>query len=121
MNRLPEQSELKGGRLTPGLTGRIDLEDVTFFYPGSKTAAVSGVSLSVPTGSFVGLVGRSGSGKSTLLRLLLGLHPLTAGSVRLDGYDLRELALGHVRRAIGTVLAGHHAISRHDSREHPDG
>ena len=52
----------------------------------------------------IGVAGRSGSGKSTLARLIQGLYAATEGSLRLDGHDMRELDIAHVRRQIGVVL-----------------
>lgn len=57
----------------------------------------------MPAGKTLGVVGRSGSGKSTLARLLLGLASPSAGVVRIDGHDLREFDLAHLRTQIGMV------------------
>ena len=51
-----------------------------------------------------GIVGRSGSGKTTVTRLIQGLYPVQQGLVRIDGFDVRELDLVHLRRSIGVVL-----------------
>lgn len=85
--------------------GAIEVEGVTFRYPNddARAAALRDVSLSIPAGSTLALVGRTGSGKSTLASLLPRLYDVDAGSIRLDGVDLRRLRLADLRRAIGFV------------------
>ncbi len=102
MNRPTERR--RAGGLMPAFQGAVSFEDVTFRYPGSQQTALSGVSLTVPAGKVVGIVGKSGSGKSTLTRLLQGLYAPEQGMIRLDGADLREIDLAHLRRSIGVVL-----------------
>jgi ATP-binding cassette subfamily B protein len=103
MNRPTERSPNVRG-LAPQIKGRIDIERVFFRYPGNATAALQGVSLSIPAGKSVGIVGRSGSGKSTLARLIQGLYTAQEGAVKIDGIDIREIDLPHLRRNIGVVL-----------------
>lgn len=74
----------------------LDIRDVTVEYPvkGFRKApfrAIEGVSLSIPAGRTLGLVGESGSGKTTLGRAVLGLAPVTAGSIVFDGADITRL------------------------------
>src|SRR3954463_1497637 len=69
----------------------IELEQLTKSFDGGVTA-VDGVSLRIEDGEFVVLVGPSGCGKSTLLRMIAGLEEVTAGTVRIDGIDVTELA-----------------------------
>jgi subfamily B ATP-binding cassette protein HlyB/CyaB len=96
--------EPAGGQLSPQIHGHIEFEDVTFHYPGSPTPAVKEISFSVNPGQFVGIVGRSGSGKTTITRLLQGLYTPQAGLIKIDGQDLKELDLAHLRTQIGVVL-----------------
>ncbi len=101
MQTKPEPST---GQLAPSIRGHIEFEDVTFHYPGSPTAAVKELSITIAPGQVVGIVGRSGSGKTTITRLLQGLYMPQAGLIKIDGQDLKELDLAHLRTRIGVVL-----------------
>jgi len=90
--------------LRPRFEGAIAFNKVEFAYPGSRTKALDGVEFSVPAGTMLGLVGRSGSGKSTITRLLQGINRDYEGYVKIDGTDLREINLAHLRRSFGVVL-----------------
>jgi ABC-type transport system involved in Fe-S cluster assembly fused permease/ATPase subunit len=81
---------------------RVDFEDVRFGYD-SRREILHGVSFSIPPGGTLAVVGHSGSGKSTLSRLLYRFYEIGAGSIRIDGQDLRELQQDSVRAAIGIV------------------
>ena len=81
----------------------IELQAVTFAYPGRSRPALSGVSLTVPVGSTVALVGSSGAGKTTIAHLCLRFWDPDAGEVRLGGYGLRAWRLDDLRREIALV------------------
>ena len=83
--------------------GHVRFEDVTFAYPGSDTAALAGVTLDVPAGSTLALVGETGSGKSTLAALAARLYDPGAGRITVDGVDLRDMRLADVARVVGVV------------------
>jgi ATP-binding cassette subfamily B protein len=102
LNR-PLESDGASG-LRPRLAGAISFEDVTFTYGGTKVPALDRVSFAVPAGTMLGIVGRSGSGKSTITRLLQGINRDYSGFLRLDGADLREINLRHLRQSLGVVL-----------------
>jgi ATP-binding cassette subfamily B protein len=85
------------------VAGHVRFEDVTFAYPGNGTAAVAGVSLDVPPGSTLALVGETGSGKSTLAALAARLYDPTGGRITIDGVDLRELPLADLASIVGVV------------------
>lgn len=102
MNRAPERQSSAG--LRPKLAGKIDIENLTFNYPGSNIAALDRISISIPAGQVIGIVGRSGSGKTTLTKLLQGLYECQDGVIRFDGVDMREIDLPHLRRSLGVVL-----------------
>ncbi|MEU7586737.1 ABC transporter ATP-binding protein [Micromonospora sp. NPDC049230] len=85
------------------VNGHLRLQDVTFGYPGSDTAALAGITLDVPAGTSLALVGETGSGKSTLAGLVSRLHDPTAGRVTVDGVDLRDLRLADLAAIVGVV------------------
>ena len=102
MNRPVEPGMGRG--LRPSIQGRMEFENVTFHYSPTSPPALDHVSLNIPAGSVVGIVGRSGSGKTTLTRLMQGLYEMQGGLIRFDGMDIREYDLAHLRRNIGVVL-----------------
>jgi len=96
----PEPAE---PRPVPALRGEITLTGVEFHYPGTTRPAVSGIELRIPAGQSVALVGQTGAGKSTLVKLIARFYDPTAGTVAVDGADLRELDLGGYRQRLGIV------------------
>jgi ATP-binding cassette subfamily B protein len=85
------------------VTGAIELRDLTFTYPGADRPALENVSLHVPAGSTLALVGHTGAGKSTLVHLLCRLYEPPRDTVFLDGHDLGDYRLETLRRSIGLV------------------
>ena len=102
MNKKPEQAS--AGGLVPKLQGAIEFEHVTFRYNNDGPPALDDVSFNIEAGQVVGIVGRSGSGKSTLLRLLQGFYRPATGIIQIDGVDMREIDLAHLRMNTGVVL-----------------
>jgi ATP-binding cassette, subfamily B, bacterial MsbA len=82
--------------------GAVRLDDVQFSY-GDDIPALRGVTIDAPAGSTVALVGPSGAGKSTVLNLLLRFHDVTAGTVTIDGQDIRKVTIESLRRSIALV------------------
>jgi len=103
LNRPTERRALTNG-LRPKFEGAVSFEDVTFRYEGTKTPALDKMTFSIPAGTMLGLVGRSGSGKSTVTRLLQGINRDYSGAIRIDGNDMREINLRHLRKSFGMVL-----------------
>ncbi|XP_016018842.2 ATP-binding cassette sub-family B member 10, mitochondrial [Rousettus aegyptiacus] len=88
----------------PGFRGALQFRNVHFAYPTRPEAPVfRDFSLSVPAGAVTALVGASGSGKSTVVSLLLRLYDPGAGTISLDGHDIRQLNPAWLRSKIGTV------------------
>lgn len=86
-----------------GLSGSIELDNVTFTYPGASAPALADVSLSVAPGEVVGVIGGTGSGKSTLASLLMRFYDPTEGTVALGGHDARELTRTSLHRLVALV------------------
>ena len=77
----------------PRLSTGIRLDDVSFTYPGAERPSLEHVTLDLPAGTVVAVVGENGAGKSTLVGLLTGMHDVSAGRVLVDDMDLRDLDL----------------------------
>jgi len=101
MNSAPEPARTNGLRLP--IKGEVSFKDVRFRYAPGAPYALDGVSLTVPPGTTLGIMGRSGSGKTTVTRLLQCLHTGYEGMIKIDGMDLREIDLMHLRTHIGVV------------------
>jgi ABC-type multidrug transport system fused ATPase/permease subunit len=100
---LDREPRIVGGAAPlPEGRGRVELRHVTFGY-GSGPDAVRDVSLTVPAGSTVALVGATGSGKTTLVQLLSRLYDPTSGQVLIDGADVRDVDVVALRREIAVV------------------
>ena len=82
--------------------GELVLQNVTFTYH-HRAPVIQNLSLEIPAGETIGIVGSTGSGKSTLVKLLLRLYEVQAGKITLDGIEINQLQLQDLRRAIGLV------------------
>ncbi|HBX40815.1 MAG TPA: ABC transporter, partial [Marinobacter adhaerens] len=93
----------EGGKaLAEPVKGDVELDKVSFHYPSSG-AGIRDISLTVPAGNTLALVGATGSGKSTLIKLLLRFYDPSNGQIRIDGQPIRDLSLQSLRGAIGLV------------------
>lgn len=84
------------------IRGDIYFKNITFAYH-DRPPVIENLTLHIPAGKTTAIVGSTGSGKSTLVKLLLRLYDIQAGSITLDGVDVREIPLAQLRRAIGWV------------------
>jgi ATP-binding cassette subfamily B protein len=102
----PEQGEDHSGlRKVRTMEGAIRFRDMSFWYPGpQQTPILEQITLDVPAGTTVAIVGRSGSGKTTLVKCLAGLIEPTRGSITYDGVDLATIDYRALRQKIGFVL-----------------
>jgi len=85
-----------------GLHSQIELRDVCFTYTGEREI-LHNVSLTIPKGKTIALVGQSGSGKSTLVDLIPRYHDVTSGQILIDGIDVRDVRIKSLRALIGNV------------------
>ncbi|MBO3744377.1 ABC transporter ATP-binding protein [Actinoplanes flavus] len=91
-------------RSMPALRHGIELHDVWFRYSGGHPWVLRGVTLHIPCGGSLALVGLNGAGKSTLVKLLCRFYDPTRGSIRWDGVDIRDVDVAELRRRIGAVF-----------------
>jgi ATP-binding cassette, subfamily B, multidrug efflux pump len=85
------------------ITGSITFENVSYQYRGADAVALQNISIDVPAGSTLAIVGRTGSGKSTLVEMIPRVIDPTEGVVRIDGRDVRNIPVGVLRTSIGYV------------------
>ena len=85
------------------ITGHVTFDDVGFTYPGADRPALADINLDVPAGRTLALVGETGSGKTTLGSLVARLYDPSAGTVRIDGIDVRDMRLADLAAIVGVV------------------
>jgi ATP-binding cassette subfamily B protein len=102
LNHPAEQARAGSGLRLP-VYGNITFQNVDFRYAAGGPLALNDVSIDIRAGTIFGIMGRSGSGKTTITRLLQGLNTKYEGIIKIDGMDLREMDLRHLRTSIGVV------------------
>jgi ATP-binding cassette subfamily B protein len=102
LGRDPEITEPEDPYVPDTVEGSVTFDDVSFSYTDRETV-LQDISLDVPAGATVGLAGATGAGKSTLLKLVPRFHDVDAGSVSVDGVDVREYDLQALREEIAVV------------------
>ena len=101
---LKEEPEIKDGSgVQKEIKGALELKNVSLRYPETQIQALENISLKIPTGTTLGILGNIGSGKSTLLDLITRLYDPSEGKILLDGIDLKEYTLEQLREAIGSI------------------
>jgi len=101
----PAGSLVRGTLAASGLPAHeIRFRNVTFAYPAAGVPVLEGFDLTIPAGSSLAIVGSNGAGKTTLAKLLCRLYDLQAGSIEVDGVDLRELDLDAWRSRLAAVF-----------------
>jgi len=97
-------NEMRARLSRPHFEGSIELKNVSYTFPGATSPLIRDLSLKIPAGQKVALVGKMGSGKSTISRLISGLIEPSEGAVMIDGVDLRQIDKSDIRRNIGVML-----------------
>jgi ATP-binding cassette, subfamily B, bacterial MsbA len=103
LDRHTEVKEKPGARPLAPFSSTIEFRDVVFQYDDGHRPILRNVSLSVPAGAMVAIVGRSGAGKTTLVNLLPRFYDVTGGAILIDGVDVRDVTLASLRAQIGIV------------------
>ncbi|RKZ30477.1 ABC transporter ATP-binding protein [bacterium] len=99
----PEIREIEKPVVLDPLKGDIEFKNLDFSYDEDAEPVLKNISLKIPAGNTVAIVGRTGSGKSTLLKIMLRLFDVPDGTLFIDGHDIRTLALEPFRRQVGMV------------------
>lgn len=99
----PDIADKEGAKTLTDVCGTVEFRDVSFRYEDATEKVLDHVSLNVPAGSYVALVGSSGGGKTTLCSLIPRFYDVTGGSVCIDGNDVRDVTIQSLRENIGIV------------------
>jgi NHLM bacteriocin system ABC transporter ATP-binding protein len=94
----------KDKKIVQKINGSIELDNITFSYPGQSPVVIDNLNLKIRSGDYVAVVGKTGCGKSTLMRLLLGFEKPQKGAIYYDGTDMSKVDLKSLRKYIGVVL-----------------
>ena len=103
MDIQPDIADKADAKELTDVLGTVEFRDVSFRYEDATEKVLDHVSLNVPAGSYVALVGSSGGGKTTLCSLIPRFYDVTGGSVCIDGNDVRDVTLQSLRNNIGIV------------------
>lgn len=103
LDEVPKVQERPDAKRNRTACGQIEFEDVTFGY-NPYFPVLKDVSFHIQSGELIGIVGPSGAGKTTLVNLICRFYDTTQGIVKIDGEDIRDIAIEEVRRNIGIVL-----------------
>lgn len=106
-----ETEKDKGTIEVKRVKGNIVFDRVTFSYPGNDKITLCNISMTIPKGKTIAIVGRSGSGKSTIANLLTRFYDIQKGQILLDGLDLREYKLSSLRNQIAFVSQNVHLFN----------
>nr|WP_263858306.1 ATP-binding cassette domain-containing protein [Waterburya agarophytonicola] len=105
MDLLDTQIDINSGDTALAISdikGEVSLKDITFAY-NQREPVIKNLSLHIPAGKTIAIVGATGSGKSTLVKLLLRLYEIKSGRITLDGRNIKDIVLWDLRRGIGLV------------------
>jgi ATP-binding cassette subfamily B protein len=104
LDEKPSVEDKPWARSVHNARGMLDFDSVRFTYPGTEKPTLDDLSFSAGAGEVLALVGPSGAGKSTVAKLLLRFYDPDAGSIRVDGHDIRDLTLRSLRGNVAVLL-----------------
>ena len=105
MDLLDTPIKIRSGNLslaTSNVRGEIKFDNITFAY-NERQPIIENLSLDIPAGNTVAIVGSTGSGKSTIVKLLLRFYEINSGTINIDGIDIKDINLTDLRKSIGLV------------------
>ncbi len=103
MDEVPDIQDALDAKILPSIKGQVDFDEVTFRYEEGKNI-LNHVSFHITPGQSIALVGPTGAGKTTIINLLSRFYDVNEGSVKVDGYDVREVTLHSLRTQMGVML-----------------
>lgn len=103
LDEVPDIQNKLDAQPLPSIKGQVDFEDVTFRYEPGKDI-LKNVSFKIKPGESIALVGPTGAGKTTIINLLSRFYDVSEGSVKVDGYDVRDVTLESLRTQMGVML-----------------
>lgn len=103
MNTSPQIQSIPGAVPPRNVQGELEFQNLTFKYPGTNNPVLNNISLSVPAGTSLAIVGHTGSGKSSLVNLIPRLFDPPKGTIFVDGQDIKDWPLSELRKCIGYV------------------
>ena len=103
MEIAPDIKDREDAIAVENLNGDVEFDEVSFHYEENTEEVLSHVNLKVAAGEYVALVGSSGAGKTTLCSLIPRFYDVSAGAVKIDGYDIRDFKLDNLRSHVGIV------------------
>lgn len=106
-----QEKDIHGERQLPEVKGELTLENISFRYSDNEPYILKDLNFTIEQGGSVAIVGPSGCGKTTLMKAMLGLLQPELGSVKIDGYDVRQIGLRNYRGMIGTVMQSDQLLS----------
>ena len=102
--KIPASPDIASSKNTSTENMAVDVDNVTYSYPGTSSPAISNITFTIPKGQFVGIIGQNGGGKTTIMKCLVGMIKPSQGEVLLDNIPLAGQKVGEIATQIGLIL-----------------